>query len=73
MALTGRLRAVDDCWPRVSLVFLGGLGTILLVVVLTLPFSTHIWRGWWDAYSGDSGVVIDKGSEFRSGPQALAR
>jgi len=45
-------------------VFLGGLGTIFLVVVLTLPFSTNIWLGWWDAYSGYSGVVIDKGSEF---------
>src|SRR5215510_10309726 len=45
-------------------VLVGGIGTTLLLVVLTLPFTTHIWTGWWDAYSGYSGVVIDKGSEF---------
>jgi hypothetical protein len=41
-----------------------GSGTTLLLVVLTLPFTMHVWKGWWDSYSGYSGVVVDKGREF---------
>jgi hypothetical protein len=40
-------------------------GTTLFLLVLTLPFTMHTWKGWWDPYSAYSGIVVEKRSEFR--------
>lgn len=34
------------------------------LVLLTLPFTLHIWKGFWDYYWDYSGVVVDKDTEF---------
>ena len=41
-----------------------GTGAALLLVVLMLPFTTHVWKGSWDYYSAYSGIVVDKQREF---------
>ena len=58
----GEYRFVSHRTYRRALI--GGAGTTLLLVVLTLPFTTHVWKGSWDSYSAYSGTVVDKQREF---------
>jgi hypothetical protein len=52
-------------WLRSShRIYRRGIPTLALVLV-SLPFTIHIWKGWWDAYSAYSGIVVEKGVEFR--------
>lgn len=44
-------------------IYRGGIPTIVLVLLM-LPFTVHIWKGWWDAYSAYSGVVVERDTEF---------
>ena len=37
--------------------------SLALTALLTLPFTFHVYKAWWDYYFPYSGVVIDKGWE----------
>jgi hypothetical protein len=50
-------------WARSSRTIGQGVPTLVLALLL-LPFTVHVWKGWWDSYSAYSGVVIAKDTEF---------
>ena len=60
-------RVVAGSYRAYRRVLVGGAGTTLFLLVLKLPFTVHIWKGWWDAYSGYSGVILkdDQGHTFK--------
>jgi hypothetical protein len=52
-------------WVRSSrIIYRGGAISMLALALLSLPFTVHVWKSWWGAYSGYSGIVVDKGNEF---------
>ena len=44
-------------------VYHGGIAWAVLIL-LTLPFTGHIWKSCWDYYWDYSGVVVEKGTEL---------